>query len=72
MNHLSGFDVAIVGGGIAGLAAAVYAARSGRAVVVFEQGAHAGGRATTRVTGGYHFNQGPHALYLGGEGRRIL
>lgn len=66
------YDIAILGGGLAGLTAALYAARAGHAVAVFEKGPHAGGRATTQETDGFYFNQGPHAVYRAGEGRRIL
>ncbi|HQU15680.1 MAG: hypothetical protein B7Z66_03110 [Chromatiales bacterium 21-64-14] len=61
-------DVAIVGGGLAGL----ILARAGRRVALFEQGDTLGGRARTEVRGAFHFNLGPHALYLGGEHARML
>ena len=64
--------VAIVGGGIAGLTAAAYLARAGRAVTVYEQAADLGGRARTHDDAGYRFNFGPHALYRGGVGAPIL
>lgn len=66
------YDIAILGGGLAGLAAALYAARAGHSVAVFEKGPHAGGRATTHETDGFYFNQGPHAVYRAGEGRQVL
>lgn len=61
----------IVGGGLAGLAAAAFLARAGRSVVLFEKSRALGGRAATHVKGGFHFNLGPHALFLGGAGARI-
>jgi phytoene dehydrogenase-like protein len=64
--------VAIVGGGIAGLTAAAYLARAGRAVTLYEQAAELGGRARTADHEGYRFNFGPHALYRGGVGGAIL
>jgi flavin-dependent dehydrogenase len=41
MNQLPMFDVAVIGGGLAGLTAAVVAGRAGRSVVVFEKGTSA-------------------------------
>jgi phytoene dehydrogenase-like protein len=72
MNQLPLFDVAVIGGGLAGLTAAIYAARAGRSVIVFEKSPQAGGRASTQNIEGFHFNQGPHALYRGGHGIPIL
>lgn len=72
MNQLPKFDVAVIGGGLAGLTAALIAGRAGRSVIVFEKGPHAGGRATTQNVDGFHFNQGPHALYRGGHAIEIL
>src|SRR5688500_18348376 len=72
MNQLPLFDVAVIGGGLAGLTAATYAARAGRSVTVFEKAPHAGGRASTQNVEGFHFNQGPQALYRGGHGIPIL
>lgn len=66
------FDVAVVGGGLAGLAAAATAARAGRSVVLFEQAPVAGGRARTRTDDGFAFNIGPHALYRNGLSLRVL
>jgi phytoene dehydrogenase-like protein len=61
----------VIGAGLAGLTAAATAARAGTPVVVVE--AHAGGgRARTDERGGYRFNQGPHALFRGGEAWRTL
>ena len=64
--------VAVVGGGLAGLAAAAALARAGRSVAVFEKAATAGGRARSLTRDGFVLNQGPHALYLAGAGRRML
>ena len=59
-------DVAVVGGGLAGLVGAVTAARAGASVVLVDAG-RAGGRArATTVDPGVVFNAGPRALYLGG------
>jgi phytoene dehydrogenase-like protein len=58
--------VAVVGGGLAGLTAAAFAARAGAKVTLFERMSESGGRARTRVDDGFGFNMGPHALYLKG------
>lgn len=58
-------SVNIVGGGIAGLIAAVDLARAGVHVELFESAAELGGRARTKQTDGFFLNQGPHALYFG-------
>ena len=59
-------NVAVVGGGIAGLIAAIALARGGAGVTLFERAGALGGRAPSRVEDGFVFNQGPHALYRGG------
>jgi len=64
--------VVVVGGGLAGLSAALYLARAGQSVVVYEQAQTLGGRARTQEKGGFFFNQGPHALYRAGAGSRVL
>src|SRR5512138_3081363 len=48
-------DVVVVGGGIAGLAAALYLSRGGLRVAVYEKSGHPGGRARTRAIGGFRF-----------------
>ena len=54
------FDIAIVGGGLNGLVAAAYLARSGRSVVVLEQADELGGTsATVEIAPGF---RGPAAL----------
>jgi phytoene dehydrogenase-like protein len=65
-------DVAVVGGGVAGLIAAHDTARLGLATVLFEGAPELGGRAQTRILDGFHFNQGPHALYANGEFNKAL
>ncbi|HSB08429.1 MAG TPA: FAD-dependent oxidoreductase [Blastocatellia bacterium] len=64
--------VAIVGGGLAGLAAATYLAKSGKSVRLFEQSHALGGRAQTKQQEGFYLNIGPHALYRGGRGIEVL
>ena len=65
-------DVAIVGGGLAGLTAAAYLARADRQVLLLEKARTLGGRAQTQARDGYLFNLGPHALYQGSEAESIL
>jgi phytoene dehydrogenase-like protein len=65
-------DVIVIGGGLAGLTAATYAARSGARVAVLESTNRPGGRARTDLRDGVSFNQGPHALYEGGHGITVL
>jgi hypothetical protein len=66
------FDIAVVGGGLAGLASAALAARAGKKVVVIEKGRAVGGRAATQTKSGFFLNQGPHALYRGSAAMRAL
>jgi phytoene dehydrogenase-like protein len=65
-------DVVVVGGGLAGLAAAATAARGGASVTVLERARVPGGRARTRFQEGFLFNVGAHALYRRGPGREVL
>jgi len=65
------WDVVVVGGGLAGLAAAATAAGTGASVLVLD--AHRlGGRALSDEVDGYRFNRGAHALYRGAAGRGVL
>jgi len=61
----------VVGGGIAGLAAAIYLARGGRTVTLFEKRRNLGGRAITSLRHGFRFNLGPHTVYRKGAGRTV-
>ena len=63
--------VVVAGAGLAGLAAAAAAAQAGARVIILESGA-VGGRARTQARDGFRFNQGPHAIFRGGPGRRVL
>jgi len=65
-------DVIVIGGGIAGLAAASFIAKSGKRVTLFEQSRALGGRAQTKQLDGFFLNIGPHALYRGGRGIEVL
>lgn len=59
------YDVVVVGGGIAGLTAAIYAAKAGKQTVLIEKQERVGGRATSVKKKGAYFNLGGHALYHG-------
>lgn len=65
-------QVDIVGGGLAGLLAAIELAREGAQVTVLEAAGEFGGRARTREVDGFLFNRGPHALYRDGALKRAL
>ena len=65
-------DVIVVGGGIAGLAAAAYVGRAGNSVSLFERSSQIGGRAITNEMAGFRFNLGPHALYKNGPAAAVL
>jgi phytoene dehydrogenase-like protein len=62
----------VVGGGLAGMLAAVKLARAGRSVTVLEQSKHLGGRAATNEFDSVRFNLGPRALYCHGHAFRLL
>ncbi|MYR09187.1 NAD(P)-binding protein, partial [Streptomyces sp. SID724] len=55
----------VIGGGLAGLTAAITAAESGARVTLHESHRTLGGRART-TEGPYRANEGPHALYRRG------
>jgi phytoene dehydrogenase-like protein len=57
-------EITVVGGGVAGLTAAITAAERGASVRLFEASETLGGRART-ADGPYKANLGPHALYGG-------
>ncbi len=65
-------DAIVVGGGLAGLAAAAYLARGGLSVTVLERASTLGGRADTHVRDGFSLNLGPHALYRAGAAHAVL
>ncbi|RMH79826.1 MAG: FAD-dependent oxidoreductase, partial [Actinomyces sp.] len=65
-------EIVVVGGGLAGLTAAILAARAGHTVTLHEGRRRLGGRATTDTRDGFRFNQGPHALYRGGPAEAVL
>ncbi|HSM55932.1 MAG TPA: FAD-dependent oxidoreductase [Candidatus Sulfomarinibacteraceae bacterium] len=71
-NDRRNYDTVVVGGGLAGLTAAIYLARGGSRVTLFEKAPEVGGRAQTRRQDGFLFNLGPHALYQGAEAQEVL
>lgn len=74
-NDLDGksVDVAIVGGGLAGLAAARAVARAGRSVLVLEKESSVGGRVRTDVVDGYRLDHGFQLFNPAyPEGRRVF
>lgn len=66
------YDIAVIGGGLTGLTAAIYAARAGRSVILLEKDSRLGGLAQTARIGGALFNYGPRAMYEGSAALRIL
>ena len=71
-EHQESADVAIIGGGLAGLTAAAVVAESGKRPVIYERHQTLGGDARSSVHECFTFNQGPHALYRGGAAERIF
>ena len=65
-------DVAVVGGGLAGLTAAAFAVRAGATVRLFDAREDLGGRARSTQRNGFHLNQGPHALYKASDGASVI
>lgn len=65
-------DLVVVGAGLAGLCAAVTAARAGATVVLCDAGRPGGRARTTTVDPGAVLNAGPRALYRGGAAAREL
>jgi hypothetical protein len=63
-NANSSKRITIVGGGIAGLTAAIACAEEGAAVTLLEAHSELGGRGRS-TDGPYKANLGPHAMYLG-------
>lgn len=62
----------VIGGGPAGLVAAIRLAEGGVETTLLEAGPNLGGRAASERRGGFVLNQGPHALYAGGPAMREL
>lgn len=66
------YDVAIIGGGISGLAASIYIARAGYSVILLEKSNQIGGRGLTVKKEKAMLNLGVHAFYQGGAGEAVL
>ncbi|MFC4302270.1 phytoene desaturase family protein [Cohnella boryungensis] len=66
------YDAVIIGGGLAGLIAAIELAEAGKTALVLEKSGKLGGRAMTVNKNGALFNLGGHALYAGGEADRLF
>ncbi|MGV4984404.1 NAD(P)-binding protein [Streptomyces sp. NRAIS4] len=64
-THRPTHHITVIGGGFAGLTAAITAAEAGATVTLYEAHHTLGGRART-AEGPYRTNEGPHALYNGG------
>ena len=64
--------ITVVGGGVAGLVAAIECAQHGADVVLFEATGELGGRGRSIHNRGFTTNQGPHALYADSEAWRWL
>ncbi len=60
-------DVAVVGGGIAGLGAADGIRNLGRSAVVFDSASHTGGHTSSIERDGFVFDEGPHVSFTKNE-----
>jgi phytoene dehydrogenase-like protein len=71
-DQLDDQQMIVVGGGVAGLAAATYLARGGARVCLLEKASTLGGRASTDTLAGFALDRGAHALYTGGPASSVL
>jgi prolycopene isomerase len=62
------YDVAVIGSGLGGLSAAALLAKSGRSVIVVEQGSQPGGYAQAFKRGPYTFDPAIHRTLQGHDG----
>ncbi len=61
---ISDDSVVILGGGIGGLAAAIYLARAGRRVLLFEQNQQVGGKMGEHRAQGFRWDSGPSVITM--------
>ena len=59
-----GKEVVVLGGGVGGLSAAIYARLAGHHVCLVEGGASVGGKAAELIVGGYRLDPGPSIIIL--------
>ena len=64
--------VAVIGAGLAGLTAALYAVTAGHHVVVLDKTDRLGGRAASQTVDGVPFGFGPHLILKNGPLRRVV
>ncbi len=64
--------VAVIGGGMAGLTAAIEAAEAGASVTLYDARSSLGGRARTHLRDGFQWNEGAHAFYIGGPAMAFM
>ena len=64
--------IAIVGGGLGGLAAAVTLAHAGMRVSLFEKNSHFGGKLMPVELGSYRFDFGPNTITLPGVFQQVI
>jgi len=65
-------DVAVVGGGISGLACAFWAKKNGRSVALFEASPDVGGCITTLRSGGYIADGGPQSFLVSDDFAQLV
>ncbi len=68
----NGARVVVIGGGLAGSAAAVRLASAGHAVTVVDPNAHLGGKMNVWEEGGYRFDMGPTIVTMPKSLRRLF
>jgi len=72
MQHTKKLNVAVVGGGLAGLSAACVLAARGHRVTLLEKNAWVGGKAAVLHADGYRFDMGPTILTIPSVLKRIF